>query len=163
MKITNKHARTIDKPIKEVADLLSSLSSNNDQLWPHERWAPMKLDRELAEEATGGHGPIQYVVTEYKPGKKIKFKFLEPANFQGNHWFEIEEKEDKRTEITHTIDMNVSGAAILSWIFIIRPMHDALIEDSFDKAALNLGLNIQPKKWSPWVRLLKRIFNKKPA
>ncbi|MBM9616995.1 hypothetical protein JWJ90_22295 [Desulfobulbus rhabdoformis] len=103
----------------------------------------MKLDRELAEEATGGHGPIQYVVTEYKPGKKIKFKFLEPANFQGNHWFEIEEKEDKRTEITHTIDMNVSGAAILSWIFIIRPMHDALIEDSFDKAALNLGLNIR--------------------
>jgi len=66
----NKHARTIDKPIKEVAALLSSLSSNNDQLWPHERWSPMKLDRELTEGATGGHGPIHYVVTEYSQAKK---------------------------------------------------------------------------------------------
>jgi hypothetical protein len=163
MRITNKHTRTIDKPINEVADLMSSLSSNNDQLWPHEKWAPMKLDRELSEGATGGHGPIRYVVTEYKPGKKINFKFLAPSSFQGNHWFEIEEKEEKRTEITHTINMNVSGSAILPWIMIIRPMHDALIEDSFDKAELNLGLTIQRKKWSPWVRFLKRILKKKPA
>jgi hypothetical protein len=163
MKITNKHSRIINKPISEVAVILNSLSSNNDQLWPREKWSPMELDRDLSNGATGGHGPIQYVVTEFKPGRKINFRFIKPSSFQGNHWFELNEKEEGKTEITHTISMNVSGSAIISWMMIIRPMHNALIEDSFDKVQLNLGLNFQRKKWSPWVRFLRGILKKKPA
>lgn len=163
MKIKNKHTRILEKPISEVAVLLNSLSSNNDQLWPHENWAPIKFDRDLSEGATGGHGPIKYVVTEFKSGKKINFRFIEPSSFQGNHWFELKEKEESKTEISHTISMNVVGSAIIPWLMIIRPMHDALIEDSFDKAQLNLGLTFQRKKWSPWVRLLKKIIKRKPA
>lgn len=163
MRISNKHTRTICKPINEVADLMASLSSNNDKLWPHEKWSPMKFDRELSVGATGGHGPIRYVVTEYKPGQKINFEFLAPSSFIGNHWFEIEEKDEKRTEITHTINMNVAGSAIVLWLMIIRPMHDALIEDSFDKAELNLGLAVQRKQWSFWVRLLRWTLKKNPA
>ncbi|GBC62729.1 hypothetical protein DENIS_3706 [Desulfonema ishimotonii] len=163
MKITNKHTRIIEKPISDVSVLLNSLSSNDDQLWPHENWAPIKLDRELSEGATGGHGPIKYVITEFKPGRKINFRFIEPSNFQGNHWFELIEKGENKTEISHTIKMNVAATAIIPWLIMIRPTHDALIEDSFDKVQLKLGLTFQRKKWSFWVRLLKKTIMKKPA
>lgn len=163
MKIINIHNRMINKPISEVAAVLNSLSSDNDQLWPHENWPPMKFDRDLSEGATGGHGPIRYVVTDYKPGKNILFKFIEPSSFKGNHWFELKEKEESKTEITHTISMNVSGSAIISWLIIIRPLHNALIEDSFDKAQLTLGLEYKRNKWTFWVMLLKSILKRNPA
>ena len=163
MKILNVHKRIIDKPISEVAVLLNSLSSNNDKLWPHEKWAPMKLDRDLSEGAIGGHGPIKYAVTDYKPGYKINFRFIEPSGFQGNHWFELIEKEEKKTEIIHTISMSISGSAVLSWPIIIRPLHNALIEDSFDKVQKHFGIETDTNNWSPWVKFLKLVFKRKKA
>lgn len=161
MKMINVHNRVVNKQIAEVGALLDSLSSNNDNLWPYEKWSPMKFDRDLSEGAIGGHGPIKYVVTSYLPGKKINFEFIEPPGFHGNHWFELKEKEESKTEIIHTINMNVSGVAVISWLIIIRYLHDALIEDSFDKAQKYFGIEAKTNNWSPWVRFLRFLLKRK--
>jgi hypothetical protein len=161
MKIINTHKRIINQPISEVGVLLDSLSSKNDKLWPHEKWPPMRFDRALSEGAIGGHGPIKYAVTDFKAGNKINFKFIKPSGFQGNHWFELKEKENKKTEIIHTISMSISGSAILSWPIVIRPLHDALIEDSFDKLQNITGP--ESNKWSLWVKFLRWALKKKKS
>lgn len=163
MKIINFHKRNIHKPINEVGSLLNSLASKNDQLWPHENWSPMKLDRDLIEGAKGGHGPIKYTVTKFKPGKIINFEFTEPSGFQGNHWFELKKKDEKTTEISHTINMEVSGIDIVIWPIVIRPMHNALIEDSFDKLQKHLDIEPQKSSWSLWVKFLRLVFKMKKS
>ena len=164
MNISNIHKRIINKPITEVGALLNSLSSKDDQLWPHEKWPRMKFDRDLSVGATGGHGPIRYVVTEFEPGKKIKFKFTGPSGFHGSHWLELKEVEGIKTEIKHTIRMDVSGSAVISWPIIFGPLHDALIENSFDKAQQSFEQCQNLSIWSPWVIFLRWLLkNKKRA
>jgi hypothetical protein len=163
MKTINIHKRNIHKPIAEVGPLLNSLSSKNDQLWPHENWSPMKFDRDLIEGAMGGHGPIKYTVTKFKQGKMINFEFTEPLGFQGNHWFELKQIDEKKTEITHTINMNVSGPDIFFWPIVIRPLHNALIEDSFDKLQRKLGIETQTSRWNPWVKFIRFMFKMKKS
>ena len=44
------------------------------------------------------------------------------------------------------------------WPLVIRWLHDAVVEDLFDRAEQALGTGpAQPGRWSPWVRLLRRI------
>lgn len=158
MKILNNHTRIIDKPKRETECLINGLSSDHDILWPHETWSPMRMDRALSEGASGGHGPIQYEVTEFSPGEKVIFRFREPSIFHGHHGFELHETSNSTTEITHTILMDIPFYAMMYWWMIIRPMHDALIEDAFDKAQQNLGLDFKPKTWSLWVRILRWLL-----
>ena len=161
MNIINVHKRIINRPISEVGDLLNSLSSKNDQLWPHEKWPAMKFNGDLVVGAKGGHGPIRYVVTEFKPGHKVNFRFTGPSGFHEGHQFEFKMKEEAKTEITHTINMSVSSSAILTWPIIFRPLHDALIEDSFDKIQ-NLS-EPESSKWSLWVKFLRWALRKKSS
>jgi hypothetical protein len=160
MKICNIHERIINRPINQVGPILDSLSSTRDKLWPHEKWPPMKFDRELSEGAKGGHGPIRYYVKHYKPGKKVIFEFTGPSGFHGRHLFELEKKEPKSTIIRHTIDMKIKGQALFSWPMLFRPLHDALIEDSFDKLETNLTLFPKNSNWSSWVRILRWALKK---
>ena len=44
----------------------------------------------------------------------------------------------EKTEIKHTIDMNTYGKGTLMWTLVIRPLHNALIQDAFDKIENNL-------------------------
>ena len=163
MKICNIHERIINRPINQIGLLLDSLSSSKDKLWPHEKWPPMKFDRELREGSKGGHGPIRYYVKNYKPGKRIIFEFTGPSGFHGQHFFELEMKEPKSTIIRHTIDMKIKGPALISWPMLFRPLHDALIEDSFDKLETNLSLSQKNSNWSPWVKLLRWALNRRRA
>jgi hypothetical protein len=48
--------------------------------------------------------------------------------------------------------------AALTWPLIFRPLHEALIEDSLDDAERALGGEPPAREWSPWVRLLRRLF-----
>ena len=49
------------------------------------------------------------------------------------HKFEIKKLDKENTEIKHTIDMNTKGKGTLIWTFAIGSLHNALIEDGFDK------------------------------
>ena len=76
MKVVNIHKRIIQQPKDSISKILNSLSTNNDQLWPKEKWPPMIFKKGLIEGAIGGHRPIKYSISKYEPGSLIEFNFL---------------------------------------------------------------------------------------
>jgi len=160
MTIKNVHERVINKTGEEIGALIDSLASENDKLWPHEKWPAMKFNRPLSVGVVGGHGPILYKVEKYEPGVCIQFKFLRPKGFEGYHRFEIKEISDNQTILRHIIKMQVKGKAMLMWLLVIRPLHDALLEDALDRAESKSGVQSEEQKWSPWVKLLRREMSR---
>jgi hypothetical protein len=146
MKVLNIHRRTLNYPKSKVTELLKTLSTENDKIWPNENWPEMKFKNGIQVGAKGGHGPIRYTVEKYNPQEIIQFRFSKPTGFIGVHKFEINELGNEKTEIIHTIDMNTKGKGILIWAFVIRPLHNALIEDGFDKLENNFSGNQKSTK-----------------
>lgn len=138
--------------------MLNDLASKNDLIWPYEKWPKMKFDQGLVIGTKGGHGIIRYQIVSYQPERLIEFEFSKPEGIVGTHRIEMLPKNENVTLMKHTIDAKANGLAGLFWTFVIRPLHDALIEDAFDKVE-NLTTNknkITP--WSPWVKFLRGLF-----
>ncbi len=57
--------------------------------------------------------------------------------------------------------MKTSRLATLSWLFVIRWLHDALIEDAFDNVENLFSLEKITTKYSVWVKLLRAFFKAK--
>lgn len=161
MKVKNIHKRVISQPKTVVSELLKTLASEKDRIWPNENWPAMKFDDGIQVGAKGGHGPIKYTVEKYHPNEIIQFRFSKPEGFHGIHKFEIEEMADDNTEIKHTIDMRTKGKGTLLWILAIRSLHDALIEDGFDKLENNFTDTKKSTKWNFWVRFLRKQIAKR--
>ena len=155
MKVQNVHERVFPVSSNAVGALVDSLASRNDRLWPRELWPPMKLDKQLEVGASGGHGPIRYSVAQYLPGRSVIFRFTAPSGFIGTHRYEVISLGKEETLLRHVLEMRTSGLALLSWPLVFRPLHDALIEDSFDRAQVNLGLKEKQSSWSLTVRILR--------
>lgn len=155
MKVRNVHERTLSADLATVGRLLDSLASEDDQLWPRDRWPAMRFNRSLSVGAAGGHGPIRYVVQSYSPGRAVRFRFTAPPGFNGVHGFELQAQGPDRTRLKHVLEMTATGSALLSWPFIFRPLHDALIEDSLDRAQSACGEEAEGTKWSVWVHMLR--------
>jgi hypothetical protein len=163
MTVLNIHERVLNAPLSQVAVLIDHLASPDDKLWPHNRWNAMRFDRPLSVDASGGHGPIRYFVEAYEQGRNIRFRFTGPKNFLGTHAFEIEELSESKVRIRHVIDMRVTGWARLQWPIVIRPLHDALLEDALDRAEIFTGSQPAPRRWSFWVRFLRKVLMRRPA
>ncbi len=161
MKVVNIHKRCILQPKEKIYEILDSLSTRNDQLWPKEKWPPMVFKNGLLEGAIGGHGPIKYSIQKYIPGNLIEFKFLKPDGFIGIHKFEIIGIADDQTEIMHTINMELSGKGILSWYIAIKWLHDALLEDCLDKVENHFQENKKKTDMNLWVVFLRKLLKKK--
>ncbi|BDS14730.1 SRPBCC family protein [Aureispira anguillae] len=158
MKVLNIHKRIIQQPIAPIAALLKTLASPNDQIWPTEQWPRMKLNNGLNVDSTGGHGPIHYRVQTYLPNQLVEFKFIAPKAFKGTHKFELIELAPNQTIIQHSLDMKVTGIGILTWSIGIRWLHDALIEDAFDKVENQFLETPKKTSWNLWVRLLRKAL-----
>lgn len=162
MRIINVHERTIGSSAEPLQALLHTLSTPDDAVWPGESWPKMRFDGGLAPGAKGGHGPVRYAVDEVSP-TQVRFRFTPPAKgfaagMEGKHWFEVD-----GATMRHTIDAKATtlGAA-LRWLFVIRPLHDALVEDALDKASRALGVEpAHPARHSLWVRVLRRIVRRR--
>ncbi len=161
MKVRNVHSRTLAVDAVSAAPLIDRLASDDDLLWPREKWPPMRFDRPLQINATGGHGPIRYFVNHYTPGREVRFTFTAPRGFNGYHVVELEPIGTNEVRLTHRIEMRITRWALFSWSFIFRPLHDALIEDAFTNAERNLGLPENPVPWNAWVRWLRRRLRRK--
>ena len=159
MLVLNVHEREIPMSAAGVGILLNSLSSDNDALWPRTMWPPMRFDRPLDVGASGGHGPVRYVVEEFSPGQMVKFRFSGPRGFNGFHRFEVLPKGESCAVLRHTLDMKAQGAALLSWPLVFRPLHDALLEDSLALAQATLGTTPYVRPWSLWVKFLRWVFS----
>jgi hypothetical protein len=165
MKIWSLHARCIPASLEFAGKLLDGLAGADDRLWPHDRWPPMRLDRPLGVGAKGGHGPVRYEVVEYVPGRKVAFRFDAGAGLmrgvRGGHRWELSETPDG-VELRHVIEAEGGLAPALRWHLLVRPLHDALIEDALDRAENALaGTAKPPARWSLRVRFLRRLARRK--
>jgi len=161
LKVLNIHKRTINQPKDKVTELLKTLSTENDRIWPKEKWPEMKFKEGIQIGAKGGHGPIRYTTEKYNPNEIIQFRFSKPNGFNGIHKFEIKELDKEKTEIKHTIDMNTEGKGTLIWTFAICSLHNALIEDGFEKLENNFSDNRKSTEWNIWVKFLRKQISKK--
>jgi hypothetical protein len=155
VKVRNVHRRTIDVP-DELGSLLDGLSSDDDRLWPKDRWPRMRLDGPLQVGARGGHGPVRYRVEDYDPGRRVRFRFERPHGFRGFHEFHVVTGDDQPAELVHILEARMTGAARLTWPLFFRPLHDAVIEDALDNAERIAGDLVHPQRWSAYVRFCRR-------
>lgn len=156
--VMNVHTRELNCSMSQASCLIDRLASKDEILWPVQSWPPMKLDRPLGVGAAGGHASGEYVVEEYRPGTYVRFRFTRPTGFIGSHVFKIEEISPERVRISHVINMKVKGSGRFAWCFA-RCLHDALIEDAFDRAEEYLESRpVRQRKWSLQVRLLRWLM-----
>lgn len=160
MMVRNIHERALQAPLDQVGRLLDGLACEDDRLWPRDRWPPMRLDRPLAVGAKGGHGPIRYTVEDYAPGTSVQFRFTAPRGFHGTHSFTLEPLNSGAVRLRHALMMQTEGRARLTWPLVFRPLHDALVEDAFDRAERSLGLPSRERGWSLTVRVLRWILKR---
>ncbi|MGG6230041.1 hypothetical protein [Tenacibaculum sp. SDUM215027] len=161
MRVLNIHKRTLNQPKSEIAELLKTLATENDRIWPKEKWPAMRFKGGINVGEKGGHGPIRYSIEKYNPNEIIQFRFLKPTGFNGIHKFEIKELSKEKTEIKHTIDMNTAGKGTIIWFLAIHSLHNALIEDGFDKLENNFSKKHKKSKWNFWVKIIRKLLAKK--
>jgi hypothetical protein len=161
MKVINIHSRKIAQPKANMVELFKTLATKNDLMLATDKWPAMKLDKGMTIGSHGGHGLIRYFVEAYSPDGFVKFSFTRPKGFHGFHQFEIIALSDHQTEIKHTINMSTTGPALLTWPLVIRWLHDALIEDAFDKVENNFNEKKKITRWSLWVKFLRWVLNRK--
>jgi hypothetical protein len=161
--IHNVHSRELPVPAAEAGRLLDRIASTDDPLWPAPAWPPIRFDRPLQVGADGGHGPIRYAVTEYRPGRLVGLTFADGMGLRGGHRLEVEPLGPDRCVLRHVIEGRPTGRMRLAWPLMIRWLHDALIEDLLDRAERALGSGpARPARWTPLVRLLRRIIGGRP-
>ncbi|MFD7324316.1 SRPBCC family protein [Streptomyces sp. NPDC059875] len=162
MGVYNVHERLLPAGEGEVGGLIDTLAGGDaDRLWPGRAWPRLTLDRPLTVGAVGGHGPVRYTVAAYVPGKWVRFRFDAPRGFHGFHEFAVLPVDAELTALRHTLAMTARGPARIGWPLLWRPLHDALIEDSLDRAETACaGRATRPARWSPYVRLLHGLIGR---
>jgi hypothetical protein len=160
MRVLNTHERALPRQSREsVGRMLSTLGQADDLLWPSGPWPAMVIDGPVAPGAKGGHGPIRYAVSSYTPGERVVFSLTAPPGFEGSHRFELG-RDAAAPVLRHVLDMRTRGLATLLWLLVIRPLHDALLEDLLAHAA-----SAPPPRWSWYVRRLRSALRgrRRPA
>ncbi len=164
--VMNIHERRLPISPETAGQILDSLSSSNDQLWPNELWPPMVLDGSLAPGSSGGHAMVRYAVSEHVPGRRVEFEFRPMqrlSTFRGRHYFEVLPRGGE-TVLRHTIDVDTDFATWVQWKLVVEHLHDALLEDAFNKAGRSAGLPAPHRsRWPLRVRFLRRLVARKTA
>ena len=156
--IRNVHERDFKSDAATAGALIDTLASRDDRLWPRDRWPPIRFDRPLQIGAVGGHGPIHYAVVAYEPTRSIRFRFTAPRGFIGSHGFDVVPLPNGGARLIHSLGMQAESTAMLTWPLVYRWLHDALIEDSLERAAVSLGETPRGVRWTLWVRTLRWVF-----
>lgn len=161
MEVVNIHKRIINTHKEGVSQLLVTLSSKEDKIWPFEKWPAIRFKDGLVENAIGGHGPIRYSINKYIPNEQIEFKFTAPKGFNGVHRFNIVKLKSNKTEFRHAIEMKTTGIGILTWALAIYWLHNALFEDLMDKVENQFISEPKQHKWNLWVKFLRLVLKPK--
>jgi hypothetical protein len=161
MKMSNVHERRIAAPASRVGALLDTLSSTDDKFWPHENWPAVKFNLPLQVGATGGHGTGPYTVSSYTPGRYLRFEF--GGGRQGFHEFTLQEVDDMTCLLRHALKAKLTFGTTARWYFLTRPLHNALIEDLFDKVESQVARVEHPQVWSSLVQRLRQERGMSPV
>ncbi len=154
----NVHERIVQGAPAEVWELVETLATSDDKLWPRDPWPKMKLDNGLTVGSRGGHDTVRYHVERIEPGRSVVFRFEPPTGLEGTHTFEVL-AAGSATSIRHTISAEPTGTMHVAWPLMVRWLHDALIEDGFDNAEAALsGAPVNRSRHSFYVRQLIRAL-----
>ena len=146
--IRTLHERRLAAPADQVGKLLESLAGVDDRLWPVDRWPAMRFERPLDARvpadplrlgADGGHGLIRYQVSDHRPGRLVAFSFCPASGLIGGHRFEVVPDGPDASVLRHVLEARPVGKGRLSWPLLLRPLHDALIEEALDRAEAATG------------------------
>ena len=161
MKVINSHRRIVQQPKEKVSQLFKTLATKDDLIWPYENWPAIRFKKGVKVGSLGGHGIIRYTIIELIEGEYIKFQFSKPDGFNGIHELRVNTVNDSNTELIHEIRMHTSLKATILWVFVIRWLHDALIEDAFDKIENNFSEVEKRTSHNFWVKFLRTYFKRK--
>ena len=154
--IRNVHQRQLRASAADVSVLLGELASDSDRLWPCDRWPAMKLFGGVVAGSTGGHGFVRYSVETVAPNR-VTFRFDERIGIRGTHGFELEQTSDGGCVLRHVLEGESHSFMKIGWPVIVRPLHDALVEDALDNATHELdGHVVAKRRHSMRVRTLRR-------
>jgi Alcohol dehydrogenase GroES-like domain len=159
MRLSRVHRRHIEAPAERVGRLIDGLASDEDRLWPRDRWPTLaiQLDRPLAVGAVGGHGPIRYAVDRYTPCERVVYRFTPGSGLEGTHSLEVEPLGDTRCRLTHAVDARL-GARFAVVFPVFRAMHDAVVEDLLDRGELAAtGRLAQPAHAPGYLRFISAV------
>ena len=156
MQVHNVHERFVPAPPHAVGALLDTLGGVDDAVWPRDHWWPMELDRPLGEGAVGGHSDIRYAVQTYEPGRRVVFRFDPACGLEGTHTFDVQPRPGG-VLLRHDLTARALGGTRLLWPLAIRSVHDAVVEDAFDRVHERFVPGRPRTPWSPYVRLLRRM------
>jgi hypothetical protein len=96
---------------------------------------------------------VHYRVTEYEPGRLVRFGLTAPVRMEGEHRFEVDANVPR-----HVLDARARGRVRLTWPLFYGPLHDALLVDVLDKAQASLaGRDWRPRPLTLRVRLLRGL------
>ena len=121
MKIDNVHERRVDASPDEVAAVFANLN----RLWPAPAPRP--------ENGSLRMGLMLWRPLD-RPGSPAAFRFADPDELRGEHWFEIADGGAGETILRHTVEGEAVGEFEEIWRDRVEPMHDAYIEALFDRA-----------------------------
>lgn len=149
-------------PVSQVGPLLDGILEAHS-IWPSAGWPALRLDEGLSVGSSGGHGPIRYHVSDYRPGRRIEFTFDPAIGVEGTHALELHAgSRPGTTLVRHVMIARTHGRGRLTWPLAIRWLHDALLEDLLDNVATAAGHPpVRPARWSPWVRLMRRAVGRR--
>jgi hypothetical protein len=156
MKVINVHQRLLHASPARIDELLQTLGSPHDQVWPRDRWPRMVLDGPLGVGASGGHGPVRYFVEAREPGF-VAFRFR-MRGVEGWHGFEVLEATQQHRVLEHRMEAELTGGAAVRWAAVMRHLHDACVEDMLSNVQRALGDTPNPVAWSPYVKWLRRMM-----
>ncbi len=132
--IRNLHERRFAADPRTVGDLLASIGSPEDRLWPRKRWPAIRMARPITVGDAASHGRIRYRVDDYRPGEALWFRLDASTGLAGRHGFEIVPDADGMVVFRHTIEAHPVGSGRISWPLMLRPLHDQLMEELLDNA-----------------------------
>jgi hypothetical protein len=87
-----------------------------------------------------------YTVSSYTPRHHIRFEF--GGGRQGFHEFTLQEVDGTTCLLRHVTKAKLTFSSAWRWYFLIRPLHNALIEDLFDKVESQVAKVVHPQVWS---------------
>ena len=154
-RVRNVHRRALPCTMPQAQTLLRSLASHEDRLWPGARWWPQRFEGGLVPGAKGGHGPVKYRVESVSP-RSVVYRFPRRGWFRGTHRFDLVDAA-RGVELVHTLEGTLHGRGLVLWPLLVRPLHDALVEDVLAQAAaVTMGERTQWPPQGPYVRFLRR-------
>jgi hypothetical protein len=157
--IRNVHERRLQATAAEVAPLLRTLASDDDRLWPRDRWPAMELSHGVNEGSSGGHGFVRYSVETVTPDS-VTFRFDNSIGLRGEHRFEVEDTSDGGCVLRHVLEGKSTGWMKLGWPLVVRPLHNALVEDGLDNAnGFVSGVQAEQRPLTMHVELLRRCVS----